>query len=352
MNTDQSSSKKRGRPRGSRRYVLSASIEEWGQVVQSLDRRRLPVQITQPIASLAVGAYLGVPTKALGLQRASSEDAQLDAESRSFSQRMSVKSSFASKLYIALVLRAQMGLGESSAPYGSFCVYQSDLNPTSTVCDGTHLSLFRPAGTHPISNRMALNLMLGEDSDTKSFLRKFQRALRTLTEHSLVRLQLEGRGRGTAERVAELPKWRLRLTEQDRMLSADTATYKSRGMNAPILIPVPVELVSNGWLAALAPKELLTLFALYYQRISTPVNLNGGTLKTSWFLSTERRNQCGLSEETYRAAHRRLVKLGVLHPADSVRYSDPRPRGRQHDFPHEFAIIDNRLTAPPPTTRE
>jgi len=341
--------KPKGRPRGARRFDVSASVKEWGPILENLDRARLPVQLPDAIASLSAGAYLGVPAKALGLQHGREDTSEADAGTRLFGQKMSVKSPFASRLYLCLIFLAQVEPRIERSDYGSFNIYPSDLSPTNGELPGVHVSLFRTSGSVSRSGRMALNLMLGETGGAKSFLRKFQRAWNTLIQHDFIRSSPKGRGRGSAKRSDGLPKLQFFLTERDRVLRWESVKYQSRGMNSPHVIPVPIDLVSRGWLAVLDPKDLITLLALGYQRISTPLNVADGTPKSSWFLSADRRNQCGLSEETYRKAHQRLVEFGLLQPLNKKRYEDKKPQGPGRDKPHEFLIVDGRLTDVPST---
>ena len=49
--------------------------------------------------------------------------------------------------------------------------------------------------------KLSPNLMLGERSTSKSFLRKFQTALRTLKAHDFVRTEADGYGRGSTKRL-------------------------------------------------------------------------------------------------------------------------------------------------------
>jgi len=347
--------KPRGRPPGPRKCDFMASIKEWRPIFENLDQEQLLVTVSDPIASLAAGKYLGVPAMAFGLHHSQAGD-KPNRESLQYGQTLTVKSSFASKLYLALVIRTQLASrGEKLTDFGCYSVYQTDLYCTSAASKGIQVSLFRRKGTSSETTRMALNLMLGEVSDTdgtKSFLRKFQTALTTLKANKFIRVEPNQYGRGKFERIASLPKWQLALTEQDRALMVEPVTYKSRGMNTPNLVPVPTDLVRNGWLAVLEPKELQTLFAFYYQRISTPSDMKNGSVRTSWFLSSERRMQCGLSEDTYRRAHRRLVELGILRPTDMDRYADRQGRGGRHDKPHEFVIEDARLAETPEQPRK
>lgn len=342
--------KSRGRPKGPRDCDVKSSIDEWSETLGCLDPSKLPVQVIESIGSLSAGSYFGVPTVALGLHHKRADNQKPDPDSLLYGRSLTVKSSFASKLYLTLILRAQLEVRQNSTDFGTFCIYQSHLTPTSGACRGTHLSLYRRY-TGEANDRMALNLMLGEQANSKSFLRKFQTALNTLKANDFISQEPDTYGRGKIKGAEALPKWRLQLKERDRPLVVQPTTYKARGMNYPNLVPVPVGLVRNGWLALLEPKELQTLFAIYYQRISTPLNIGERTVKTSWFLSTERRLQCGLSEDTYRKAHRRLVALQILRPMDAERYREVRGFGSRHDFPHEFEILDERLNdlAPQPS---
>ncbi len=347
MNKTSTSHKPRGRPKGPRRYDVRASINEWRQILDNLDQDRLLVTVSDPIASLATGKYLGVPAMAFGLHHSQDGD-KPNRESLQYGQTLTVKSSFAAKLYLALVIRTQLvNPGDELRDFGCYSIYQSDFDPTIAIRKGANISLYRSSETPSRTGRMALNRMLGEVSPTNSFLRKFQTALRTLKATKFIQVEPNQYGRGKAKKVESLPKWQLALTDQNRKLMVEPVTYKYRGMNTPNLVPVPTDLVRNGWLAVLEPKELQTLFALFYQRVSTPINIRDRSSKASWFLSAERRMQCGLSEDTYRSAHRRLVELGILRPADMDRYTDPRGRGGQHDKPHEFVIEDMRLAEPP-----
>jgi len=346
------SGKPRGRPPGPRKCDVEASIDEWRPIFKNLDQEQLLVTVSDPIASLAAGKYLGVPAMAFGLHHSQAGD-KPNRESLQYGQTLTVKSSFASKLYLALVIRTQLASrGEKLTDFGCYSVYQTDLYSTSAASKGVQVSLFRRRGTSSETARMALNLMLGEVCDSKSFLRMFQTALTTLKANKFIRVEPNQYGRGKAKRVESLPKWQLALTEQDRALMVEPVSYKSRGMNTPNLVPVPTDLVRNGWLAMLEPKTLQTLFAFYYQRVSTPSDKKDGSVRRSWFLSSERRIQCGLSEDTYRRAHRRLVDLGILRPTDIERYADRRGRGGRHDQPHEFVIDDARLAEPPEQPRK
>ena len=342
--------KSRGRPKGPRDFDLKSSINEWWKSLESFDPGQLPVKVTESIGSLPAGSYFGVPTTALGLHHKQANNQKPDPDSLLFGHKLTAKCSFAAKMYLALIFRAQLEIPRGPANFGLFGIYRSHFRPSSKSRPGTHLSLYRPSEASSNSERMALNLMLGERSTSKSFLRKFQTALRTLKAHDFVRTEADGYGRGSTKRLHDLPDWTLHLTERDKPLVVQPAEYNARGMNHPNLVPVPVGLVRNGWLALLEPKELQTLFAVYYQRISTPINVADGTAKASWFLSTERRLQCGLSEDTYRKAHRRLVELQILRPIDAKRYTEVRGFGSRHDVPHAFAILDERLddVAPEP----
>jgi hypothetical protein len=329
---------------------VKSSINEWSKLLEGFDSAQLPVKVIEPIGSLPGASYFGVPTTALGLHHKQADNQKPDPDSLLFGHKLTAKSSFAAKMYLTLIFRAQLETPRGTANFGAFSIYRSHFRPSSKSRPGAHLSLYRPSKAGSSSERMALNLMLGERSTSKSFLRKFQTALRTLKAHDFVRTEPDGYGRGSTKRLHDLPDWTLHLTERDKPLVVQPAEYKARGMNHPNLVPVPVGLVRNGWLALLEPKELQTLFAVYYQRISTPKNRDDETARMSWFLSTERRLQCGLSEDTYRKAHRRLVELQILRPIDTKRYTEVRGFGIRHDVPHEFAILDERLddVAPQP----